>query len=440
MRRNYTATSRYFAKAKPVSTEYDLCPVRRPGGRLIPRLAFSEPFHKKQWSCDGLARFLAEVSNPHLIVFPDTSFFVKEMDQPVWDSLCMRSIALAPSVVSELQGWLHNPCHNGWFAEIVAKAIEVQEDQKTIQALNLLRTSCQYLDRLDWQPYCFSIPPLGPFHECGFTHYRDLLLARKLVGKKVADELRLRLGREPTEEEVRRELRPLVGERGERLAIKGWRDFGKRNYAADEDLVVMAVLGAILTGRDTLILTWDTDLQEQFTKLLTTISADYHAYLVGESLAYHRTPRQKMPVPPGRKGEVPITDDVTECVGISADEVLRFRPSRFHPAVCACCLLGNHKDDLRVTYAEFCAEREMISLLKMKYRTGGRNTDSFGERNIRIGTMPEGTINTFWFVTDRFVDFMGLRLRGLDLEAVHRNQQPVIKKLLWVDHQMVARP
>ena len=44
------------------------------------------------------------------------------------------------------------------------------------------------------------------------------------------------------------------------IAFKGWKGQGKRNYLADEELVVSAVITAIMTGESTTILTWDNDL------------------------------------------------------------------------------------------------------------------------------------------------------------------------------------
>jgi hypothetical protein len=57
---------------------------------------------------------------------------------------------------------------------------------------------------------------------------------------------------------------------------------GFRHSQADEELVVTAVFTAIATGRETLIQTRDTDVFEQFAKLMHLLSADYAAFRYAE--------------------------------------------------------------------------------------------------------------------------------------------------------------
>ncbi|MEZ6090307.1 MAG: hypothetical protein R3C05_20220 [Pirellulaceae bacterium] len=111
--------------------------------------------------------------------------------------------------------------------------------------------------------------------------YVNVLSIRKRLGIRVARELSAKLNRIPTENEMRRELQRQSDERVAPLAFKGWKDQSKRNFSADEELVVSAAINAIMSGETTVILTRDTDVFEQFAKLMEILTSNYMCYRFG---------------------------------------------------------------------------------------------------------------------------------------------------------------
>jgi len=383
-RATHTQTGRYFATAKPFDRKLMPPPSSPapPGMQRISRLGFSGLYSGKQgWSCRELARTLEQRTFEDTLFFPDTGFFTTPMEPRVWDSLCSRTVVLVPGVLNELQSWLATPLYNQEFATVVRKAVELRENPPSEKVAKFRWASRDYLDPLEWQPYAFGFLS-GPdrFASFAFHHYRDLLLARKLVGPNVAEDLKTALGREPTDEEVRVAVRKRVGLRGEKLAFKGWKDYGKRNYSTDEELVVTAVLTAIVTGKETLILTWDTDLQEQFVKLMMFLASDYQAYLFAEYAAsgLEPVPWADVPVAMGEHETLRTTSNVVQYAGCPSDFVESLLPKPYHQVNCYCYVLGNNRHDLKLTPTIFSAEREMSCMLRVKAHTGGRNTDKFG--------------------------------------------------------------
>src|SRR5262249_45371701 len=151
-------------------------------------------------------------------------------------------------------------------------------------------------------------------------------------------------------------------------AINGWQDYGNRNYLTDEEIVLMAVLTAIETGRDTVILTWDPHLLEQFVKLMSLLASDYRGYCFGEFAANreHSIPWIDSPLESdqlvGSDGEaVAKLSRFVVCEDRTGEE---FLPEPFHQVKCYCYLLGNHCDDLKVTPLAFAAESEMAGVLR----------------------------------------------------------------------------
>src|SRR5207302_1618673 len=104
------------------------------------------------------------------------------------------------------------------------------------------------------EPFRVGVLKKGEMMRYGYEYYVNLLSVRKRIGIRVAKQLQTELGGSPTDHEVRnrlnRDYHPRVGP----IAFKGWKDKGKRNYMADEEMVVSAVITAIMTGGTTTIL------------------------------------------------------------------------------------------------------------------------------------------------------------------------------------------
>ena len=64
-------------------------------------------------------------------------------------------------------------------------------------------------------------------------------------------------------------------------------DFNKPNLLADEELVVWSILHALVTGNETMILTRDSDVLEQFYKAIYLLDTHYHSMLIADRYALH---------------------------------------------------------------------------------------------------------------------------------------------------------
>ena len=184
-------------------------------------------------------------------------------------------------------------------------------------------------------------------------------------------------------------LQTSVGDRGVLLAKKGLLDHGKPNFATDEDLVVSAATHAILTGVETSLLTRDRDPLEQFRKLLWLIDTHYRCYLIAES--FLSSPENLIESKDGTGAETP--NDVFE----PGDRSMLHLPRRFtdwvlprpgNPVMVRCHRLAGEGERMKFASLEFCAQREMVSLLQVKGKTGGRNYDLPDGKNCHMALSP----------------------------------------------------
>ena len=184
----------------------------------------------------------------------------------------------------------------------------------------------------------------------GYDHYVTRLKLRKLLGVVVAREMETTLGRKVDERELGDELVRRFDARNAQIALKGWKDFGKPNYTADEELVVTAFLTAVLTGCETMILTRDTDIQDQFVRLVYMMLGDYHAHLFGEVAAdpANAVPLKRMPLPPNAANSLFNDDHIMHFVMPERD-VHKLPPPACRPVHVHCYVLGNHQPDLKIT-------------------------------------------------------------------------------------------
>ena len=198
-----------------------------------------------------------------------------------------------------------------------------------------------------------------------------------------------KLGRTPTNDEFSGEVQRYLGPRGALIAKKGLQAASADYKLTDEQLVVMAVLTAIMRGKEVLIVTRDADVLEQYFKILCLMKEHYRAMLVAERYAAN----------PGTMPfrEVPIETDGMHIPKFTGSSVLEFEttdvefnplPASFNFVNIYCVLLGGAPSEMKVTWCSFCAETEMAEMLKMKTITGGLNTDKFGGRNCTIYTTP----------------------------------------------------
>jgi hypothetical protein len=207
-----------------------------------------------------------------------------------------------------------------------------------------------------------------------------------MMGPLASAVLTKQLGRAPTQEEFHAEVQSQFGERGYLLAKKGLEAQDSANKLTDEQLVVTAMLTAILKGSEVVIVTRDPDVLEQYAKLCTLMKEHYRAMLIAER--YSADPAAYA------FKEVPLLHDNLRA-RFSGDSILEFEtrdsdfnplPRKFHFVMIYCLLIGGESDNMKVTVSSFCAETEMARALRLKAATNGLTTDRFGGRNCIILT------------------------------------------------------
>jgi hypothetical protein len=409
-----TVTSRFLDEQPPLAARCVPSPFPNPPPHRSPigRLWFSGPSAKLGCSAADLVHAIGVAALPDAVVFLDTNIFTTEIDASVWDALCTKQMFIVPGVWAELMPWLKTPFRNAAVRDRVVGAIRSQ-----------VRSAGSSLELSD--PHAVpsdnsNIEVLFLDEELtnhGYEYYFKLLALRKAMGPLAAAVLAKRLGREPTNDEFLAEVQGRLGPRGLRLAKKGLEAANSPNMLNDEHLVVMAILTAILRGRETFIVTRDADVFEQYFKVLCLVKEHYRAMHVAERYAANPEAMAFR--------ELPIHNDgghIPEFCGTSfleletTDAEFNPLPARFNCVNIYCLLLGGETTNMRITTSCFCAEKEMAQMMMVKVRTQGLNTDKLNGRNCTICTerlTPENHKVVVSIGKETMVPFANLGMFGL---------------------------
>ncbi|MBI2806788.1 MAG: hypothetical protein HYX68_17555 [Planctomycetes bacterium] len=281
----------------------------------------------------------------------------------------------------ELAGWLMAPCRHSRLWRLVVSA------------------------RLDRHgPVWIDCPERWPQdHLLGIAYYSNLLAERKRRARDLALQLEQKLSRTPTDDELNG------------LFQKGWarRDFhvvrsGAKelrtggNVFTDEHLVVTACAVGLFTGNDTVVLTRDRGVFDQFAKLTSLLTMHYQGMRFAEAYAAYRSSFEITPMPIGN----PDIDAffvaensflVRKPVALEqfVDWLL---PHESVPVGLHCILLGGEADSFSLDHCFLEAERDMDRIIRMKGRTRGWNTDRIRGRNCHATGFPRGIPNPRHFV------------------------------------------
>jgi hypothetical protein len=173
---------------------------------------------------------------------------------------------------------------------------------------------------------------------------------------------------------VRQELQRSLGNRIAKLVNKA----GSNEAGTDEHLVYVAVEAALRTGRQSIILTRDWDIEEQFYKLIWLLDTHYRSMLLARM--YRRDfatfrPRQL------------IMRGVNDKLFVGNDNVWFFREPTLRfvlPPAMSFVPISVLRVTDRLTQLTFGGEQGMREVLKVKARNDGRNTDLLGDRNLHV--------------------------------------------------------
>lgn len=327
--------------------------ARDPG--FMPRLSWKHgPRVPTDWG-----QVIATLAAEHdLTVFCDNSAFDDTVPPELWEVLLREPgrLVITPRVWAELRAWLAaRPMHP------VRLAIAQEDPGLTVH----------------------NEPESGSPGKRAFDYYIDLLARRRQGLEHARSAFRRDKGREPgpdDERELQTITQKYFGERGLLLAKKA------PGILTDEVLVYLAVSHAITTGKLTVVLTRDTDVEEQFFKLLWLIDTHYRAMLLADRYVKARVVRAR-PVP-----DAVLKDPkwpFEEAILIERNAGMRnILPRECHPVGIACFYAGVYFSQL-----SFMAETEMGRLLAIKDETGGLSTDRLPGRNMHasVSPVPTGT-------------------------------------------------
>lgn len=370
-----------------------------PEGRThAPRLAWqtTRPF---KTDMDLIATEFGRTALPDCQYVIDTSFVTGvEWPNGLWDRLLANSILVPPLVQLELEPWLNDPRKNSYFHAEYASA--VSGSHKSIKFLPKLNLE-DPIDR-------------------GACYYIRLLGFRKEVLSFAEGKLSKTNGISPAPEDIDRWAQKLVQSRGFVLAKKGALDAEKPNWLADEATVVRAAISAINSGRETVILTRDNDLLEQFYKLMYMLDTDYRGMLLADAYATQPLNFIQRPVSDSFAGAFHIEDARLLHMPVGGDE--RVLPSKFCWVMLYVDVFGGEGYEQKLTHLAFCAEKEMIDVVRMKGMAGGKNTNRFGAMNFRRAINPYLTelLGSFCILAKdkSFYDSQGLTWGVTDIEYV----------------------
>ena len=322
---------------------------------FIPRLSWSSMPQKAEYDAGKLCEGLANA--PDVAFFCDNSIFDDRMPPDLYMSLVdsRAELRLTPRIEQELKPWLdRRPSH------------------PISDALSGGRLTLE--TAADW----------SDAEQQAFIHYTNILGFRKRLMGWGELEFEKRYRRKPAHSDstvVRSIVQQTVRERGFMFAKKGAIERAKRGRLsfADEELVYTAVAYALRTGRQTIILTKDEDLIDQFYRLLYLIDTHYRSMLIAQRYLADLASFRTYPIPNRDdwvEAFVPSSGVLVERHPDLPEEVL---PQSFNFVAVSCWLIGDRYQSLT-----FGAETGMHGLLEVKGRTGGRNTDCLGPRNCHL--------------------------------------------------------
>jgi hypothetical protein len=336
------------------------------GRRHLPRLTWQMSLLKQDWTAEGFARTVMLGTMPGTQFFLDTNFLSAPLDDVAWHALLLHHVAIAPLIRTELGAWLSSG-RNAMMA----------------QAVNSKHAHISY-------PEIDSIVVNN-----SYEYYINILGFRKYWGAIAQKSLTDRLGRSPTQEEFASYCKKLTKDRGYDIAAKAKDNLGKSNFLADEQLVVMAVLTAIITGRETVILTRDRDVFDQFYKLIYIIDINYISMLFADHYTafpneFHTRRIVDLVQQDSQRRFTGGNDDILVWPKRQTpDYLVSILPPQFEPVTINCIWFAGGPSQLKASMLIFCAEKEMGRLLGTKYETNGLNTRKLGETNCHIHAYPD---------------------------------------------------
>jgi hypothetical protein len=291
-----------------------------------------------------------------LVVFCDNSAFDDDAPADLWEALLSvpGRLMLTRRVSAELRPWLlKRPLH--------PVHVAIRDDHDAVG----------FRDE----------PAVGQPGRRVFDYYMALLASRRNFIEVMRRVFRREQGRDPDPAEELQLANDLQRNFGERGRLIGTKPIGR---ATDEALVYLAVEHAITTGKQTLVLTRDADVEDQFFKLLWLVDTHYRGMLLATRYAADPSAFPTRPVPDAILQDLNGPFEPRDALLIERDAYMRgLLPARRRFVAISCWNAGAYFSSLT-----FGAEMEMRQLLEIKDKTGGWSTDCLDGRNMHASVSP----------------------------------------------------
>jgi hypothetical protein len=388
-----------------------------PDGRdYITRLTFSR-YDCPCWVPENFATLIKRKNNKNVAWIPDTNIFLAHTDEIIWEALLEEAgrLLLAFPVKIEAEAWFREPRTNLAAHKAILAALQ-QLEPSTVRHLG---------------PECFDRPV-----NIAIGYYGYLLGLRKQAWTFAKNHLSKQLGRQPTPQEISNFCKDKFGMRGQWLASKTRKEKAPEHRYNDELLVLLGIFTAICTGQETVILTRDEDVFEQFYKACWLLDTHYRSMLLAD--AYSADPlafrtKHLDTLDEAFHGQVTLVEKPSA-------NLVEILPDEFTPAVAHCVLIRERS----FSSLSFCVEGEMKRLLTTKASTGGRTTTRFDARNYHcwLGDYLIRKVGN-WAAIGRDIT-IPTREKGISLSVIDANlaltSNEQFTKLQVVDPRLIALP
>lgn len=331
-------------------------------------------------------------SRKDTVFFVDANIFFNKVHGETWQALLQRKVAVTPLVLQEImESWVAKPSAN---EHIHSHVVEwIQNKERPIFEL-------------------FHLDPSDAVVAYSVAYYIRLLLFRKQLWRIAENQLARENAPPPTDIDVERHIKKHFGERGYQRAKKGKDAEGSPTFAADEEMVVYAFMHALFFGKETVILSGDSDIEDQVYKLQWLLNTHYRSMLFAERWAKGdiQLPTRSLDVSDALLSEAFHGEDALLVEGRTS-HLTDVLPECFTPNILYNWLVTGPCDNMRFYPMTCCLESEMREVLRVKAATRGGNTEVLDGRNCHVWQrplpIPDGCV-----VIARD---MRLRLRDIDL-------------------------
>ncbi len=296
-------------------------------------------------------------SHPGALYFLDSTQFIGPMAQRIWQALLAdKRIAMTPPVYQELEWWLNDP------------------KETNLEVHHAIKNSASGDDR---SPIAW-VGIENPALESVCDHYVNLLGMRKRMFVAARVNLEKQLGRPANKQEVSNYCQQLGTSRAQLLGRQGENIKVPAHKYNDECLVVLAIMFAIVKGREVVIVSSDEAVFDQFYKAIWLMDTHYRSMLLADRYVDNPSAFPSCEVDNPHKEA--FSDESVLLLTKPSDGLSELLPVEHSPVLVRCVLLQNGFE----TEMVFKAEREMRRVFDIKARTNGLSTDKLSGKNCHV--------------------------------------------------------